>query len=559
MDKESPRPIDYWVCRATDRFIGSAERSKALDFIIESIHTDSVTAVAVDLFSHKLSSPSHEEAMLTVFALDYLVRNGGEKVHERCGRYRFLNELVKLLAPKYNGKITSDALKNEIIKLLFIWQLSIKHIPKYKQVYDSLKSSKIILEDPQVQETEVPVFQAPPARSSVFDDESQALLLKSLLSSNRPEDLQTANNLIKSLVETEEHKLVKIHERRKNLDQAVYLCKLIEQLQLNKVVETIGLSEYSSDNESTLQRLIEEVSETQETIYGYAHELAETNDPCLEEVLNINDLINKTLPKREEPRTGNRAPPSERVQCEFTLLIEGSLLNNMIESEFADEPVVTNFQTAQQRTPEKESKETANSIFETDFLSGQRLPAVAKAPTLNELKPCTTITLEELDVLAPAAPVEPASLSPKTIPETIELDPSSIVIRNRFPLVILDSKGVRILLYWCQSHLSVSNIHSYVVVIQNHNNFTIKDVTLSLKTNDKNVIIRLQSLTRDLAGFNIFGQQETINLLLCVQQLNDVKDVELDFTMEYRRKVESAISGSFVLTLIPEHTFNLNF
>lgn len=56
------------------------------------------------------------------------------------------------------GKLTSEALKVEIIKLLFIWQLSIKHIPKYKQVYESLKSSKIITEDPQVKETEIPVF-----------------------------------------------------------------------------------------------------------------------------------------------------------------------------------------------------------------------------------------------------------------------------------------------------------------------------------------------------------------------------------------------------------------
>lgn len=36
----------------------------------------------------------------------------------------------------------------------------------------------------------------------MFDNEEQAVLLKALLSSNRPEDLETANNLIKTLVET---------------------------------------------------------------------------------------------------------------------------------------------------------------------------------------------------------------------------------------------------------------------------------------------------------------------------------------------------------------------
>ncbi|CAA92026.2 ADP-ribosylation factor-binding protein GGA1 [Caenorhabditis elegans] len=588
MEEEPVRPIDYWVCRATDRFIGDEERIKALDFIIESIYKQPASALlAVDLFSHKLSSPSQEEAMLTIRALDYLVRNGGEKVHERCGRYKFLNELVRLIAPKYNGKLTSDALKTEIIKLLFIWQLSIKHIPKYKQVYESLKLSKIITDDPHVRETEVPVFAVPPVRSSVFDNEEQAVLLKALLSSNRPEDLETANNLIKTLVETEEHKLVKIHERRKKLDHAINLCNQVEHLRLDKAAETIGLGNYSPDNELTLQRVTNELIQLQELFYGYVNELAENNDPCLEEVLNINDQINRVLPENETPKCGNRAPISARTQLDpenQELLVfntptsevppkngfcdprdlEGSLLNNMIESEFVEEPKIV---PVQQMTPVLNRNSSASprasgdsSIFETDFLAGKRLPEPLKPPTLNELKPnTTTITLEALEVLVPPMSPEPTSLSPKAIPEKVALNPSSIIMRNRVPIEVLYSKGMRILLYYCQSDMTVSNIHSYVLVIQNHNNFTIKDVNLSLKTNDKNVIIRLQDSVNNLAGFNIFGQQETINLLLCIQQLNDVKDVELDFTLAYKKSLESAISGSFTLPIIPEHIFNINF
>uniref|UniRef100_A0A1I7T5P7 ADP-ribosylation factor-binding protein GGA1 n=1 Tax=Caenorhabditis tropicalis TaxID=1561998 RepID=A0A1I7T5P7_9PELO len=587
MEVEPVRPIDYWVCRATDRFIADEERVKALDYIIDSIQKDPSSALlAVDLFSHKLSSPSQEEALLTTRALDYLVRNGGEKVHERCGRYKFLNELVRLIAPKYNGKLTSEELKTEIIKLLFIWQLSIRHIPKYKQVYESLKASKIITEDPQVKETEVPVFAVPPARTSVFDNEEQAVLLKTLLSSNRPEDLQTANNLIKSLVETEEHKVIKVHERRRNLDQAIHLCNQIEHLKLDKAAETIGLGSYTPDNEFTLQRLTEELTQLQTAIYGYANELAENNDPCLEEVLNINDQINKALPTRDTPKRANRAPASERGHLEpenQELLVfnsptnefgpkngfcdprdlEGSLLNNMIESEFVEEPKII---PVQQMTPVSNRNSSASprasgdSIFETDFLAGKRLPEAPKPPTLNELKPnTTTITLEALEVLVPPLSPEPTSLSPKVIPEKVVLNPSSVIMRNRLPVQILDSKGVRILLYYCQSDMTVSNIHSYVIVIQNHNNFIMKDVNLNMATNDKNVIIRLQDTSCDLPGFNIFGQQETNNLLLCIQQLNDVKEVEIDFTLAYKRTQESAISGSFSLTLVPEHVFHLNF
>ena len=127
--------------------------------------------------------------------------------------------------------------------------------------------------------------------------------------------------------------MIKVHERRKNLDQAIHLCNQIVHLKLDKAAETIGLGSYSPDNDFTLQVfefnfwfsfkylfqiLTDELTHLQTTIYGYVNELAENNDLCLEEVLNINDQINKALPERDTPKGGNRAPASERVHCEFT-------------------------------------------------------------------------------------------------------------------------------------------------------------------------------------------------------------------------------------------------
>uniref|UniRef100_A0A0K0D8L4 VHS domain-containing protein n=1 Tax=Angiostrongylus cantonensis TaxID=6313 RepID=A0A0K0D8L4_ANGCA len=42
-----------------------------------------------------------------VQAVDQLVRRCGSKVHNRVGKFRFLNQLVKLITPKYLGAQTS--------------------------------------------------------------------------------------------------------------------------------------------------------------------------------------------------------------------------------------------------------------------------------------------------------------------------------------------------------------------------------------------------------------------------------------------------------------------
>ena len=155
-------------------------------------------------------------------AIDQMVRHCGVKVHTRVGKFRFLNQLVRLLTPKYLGKGTSPDVKHQATVLLYTWQRSMGHMEKFKevsllqangvcesyfssfewilQVYENLREHGLITEDPEIEEEKVLNIQPPPPKLAVFEDEEKSRLLKELLQSTNPEDLQTANRLIKSLV-----------------------------------------------------------------------------------------------------------------------------------------------------------------------------------------------------------------------------------------------------------------------------------------------------------------------------------------------------------------------
>lgn len=131
--------------------------------------------------------------------MDICVRKCGSRVVNEIGKYKFLNQFIRLLSPKYQGFETSLEVKEKAIRILFSWKQSMKHVEKLQQVYNKLKDQDIIEEDP-ILEVDVPQVPKTPPRLASFEDEEKSQLLDELLKSKNPEDLQAANRLIKSMV-----------------------------------------------------------------------------------------------------------------------------------------------------------------------------------------------------------------------------------------------------------------------------------------------------------------------------------------------------------------------
>ncbi|KJH42906.1 VHS domain protein, partial [Dictyocaulus viviparus] len=303
----SNRPIEYWISRSTDPFTDENSRKQNVQKLCERVNCE---------------------------AVDQLVRKCGEKVHNRVGKFRFLNQIVKLVTPKYLGARTSPEVKELSIKLLYSWQKSMRHVEKFKEVYDSLKEHKLIAADPVIPEDEILVVQceeiftivvndvqtlavlriqclsirrrdvgdqgyhrvAPP-KLATFEDEEKARLLKELLNSSNPDDLQAANRLIQTLVKTEQQKLEEQHKRADDLQCVRQLCKRLEDALIEKTAENLGITPDIVYTDAKMKALAEELLAVRPQLFRFASDATENDEEALVEILTVNDQVNQLLQK----------------------------------------------------------------------------------------------------------------------------------------------------------------------------------------------------------------------------------------------------------------------
>jgi ADP-ribosylation factor-binding protein GGA len=61
------------------------------------------------------------EAWIALYVLEACVKNCGERFHDLIGRFRFLNEIIKIVSPKYYANRTSEKVKTKCIELIYSW------------------------------------------------------------------------------------------------------------------------------------------------------------------------------------------------------------------------------------------------------------------------------------------------------------------------------------------------------------------------------------------------------------------------------------------------------
>lgn len=124
----------------------------------------------------------------------------GSAFHAEVGKFRFLNEMIKLVSPKYLGSQTPLTVRQKVLQLMYVWTLDFPKETKIKEAYDMLRKQGVIKEVPSLSISADGINCQRNNANSVFQDEEKSKLLHCLLQSKNPEDLQAANRLIKSMV-----------------------------------------------------------------------------------------------------------------------------------------------------------------------------------------------------------------------------------------------------------------------------------------------------------------------------------------------------------------------
>ncbi|XP_033943556.2 ADP-ribosylation factor-binding protein GGA1-like [Pseudochaenichthys georgianus] len=306
--------------------------------------------VAIRLLAHKIQSPQEKESLQALTVLEACMNNCGKRFHSEAAKFRFLNELVKLLTPKYFGAWTPQKVKDRVTEILYGWTLWLKDEPKILEAYGMLKKQGIVKKDPKLPDT---LIMAPPTqrnKESVFDQEDKATLLARLLKSARPEDLETANRLIKSTIQEEQEKAEKVTKRESALQDVESSTKQLRELLQQNTISGATLQP-SDDMKALYERcdrlrpsLFRLASETMDEDVALVQILA-AND---ELTLVVNDYKNK-VGKREcnggrerrrsedEMERNNNAPKSPR-EIKSYHLIDLSALDSPQTHRKADSP-----------------------------------------------------------------------------------------------------------------------------------------------------------------------------------------------------------------------------
>uniref|UniRef100_A0AAQ5XCQ0 Golgi-associated, gamma adaptin ear containing, ARF binding protein 2 n=1 Tax=Amphiprion ocellaris TaxID=80972 RepID=A0AAQ5XCQ0_AMPOC len=282
---DSRPTLESWLNQATDPN-NQEDRWDCIQGFYQLVNQDADgPQVAVRLLAHKIQSPQEKEALQALTVLEACMNNCGKRFHSEAGKFRFLNELIKILTPKYFGAWTSQKVKDRVTEVLYGWTLWLKDELKIQEAYSMLKKQGIVKKDPKLPDT---VIMAPPpqrATDSIFDQDDKAKLLARLLKSARPEDLETANRLIKSTIKEEQEKAEKVSKRESTLKEVESSTKQLREL-LDQNTLTGVLLQPSND----IKALYERCDRLRPSLFRLASDTME-DDAALAQILAANDEL----------------------------------------------------------------------------------------------------------------------------------------------------------------------------------------------------------------------------------------------------------------------------
>ncbi|NXJ12198.1 GGA2 protein, partial [Odontophorus gujanensis] len=246
--------------------------------------------LAARLLAHKIQSPQEVEALHALTVLETCVNNCGEKFHSEIAKFRFLNELIKVLFPEYYGTWSSEKVKSRVTEIIFSWTVWFPQEVKIRDAYQLLKKQGIVKEDPKVPEDKILPPPSPRLQNSIFDtDEEKSKLLAKLLKSTHAEDLQAANRLIKSVIKEEQEKSAKVSRRVNTISEVSENVKRMDEL-----LEDYKRRELPQSDRETLQSLFQRCEKLRTLLFRLASETVD-DDEALAELLQANDRLVQAL------------------------------------------------------------------------------------------------------------------------------------------------------------------------------------------------------------------------------------------------------------------------
>ncbi|KAF5273890.1 hypothetical protein FQA39_LY01005 [Lamprigera yunnana] len=250
--------------------------------------------IGAKLLANRMHSKNETEALLALTILDTSMKRCNNAFHSEIGKFRFLNEMIKLVSPKYLGSQTPISIKQKVLQLLYIWTLDYPKESKIKEAYEMLKKQGVIREIPLSVCADDACVPERRISNSIFNDEEKNRLLQKLLQSKNPEDLLAANRLIKNMVK-EDDKRAELKSRRISELESVHNNVRL----LNEMLDSYKPGISSIDELQLIKELHQSCERLRPNVFKLASDVQQ-NEEMLNEVLQASDELGQVFDKFAE-------------------------------------------------------------------------------------------------------------------------------------------------------------------------------------------------------------------------------------------------------------------
>uniref|UniRef100_A0A665VP97 Golgi-associated, gamma adaptin ear containing, ARF binding protein 1 n=1 Tax=Echeneis naucrates TaxID=173247 RepID=A0A665VP97_ECHNA len=282
--------------------------------------------LATRLLAHKIQSPQEWEALQALTVLETCMKNCGKRFHNEVGKFRFLNELIKVVSPKYLGARAPEPVKKKVLEMMYSWTVRLPDETKILDAYQMLKKQGIVKQDPVLPD-DSPLPPPPPrATSAIFEDEEKSKMLSRLLNSTHAEDLRAANKLIKEMVQEDQKRVEKVSKRVNAIQEVRESVSLLSQL-----LDGYSKESCSQSNQELIKDLYQRCEKMRPTLFRLASD-TEDSDEALADILQANDSLTQVinlyrqLVKGEEVTKEGITTPSQ-PGCSSSALVDLMELN----------------------------------------------------------------------------------------------------------------------------------------------------------------------------------------------------------------------------------------
>ncbi|XP_024246192.2 ADP-ribosylation factor-binding protein GGA1 isoform X2 [Oncorhynchus tshawytscha] len=282
--------------------------------------------LATRLLAHKIQSPQEWEAMQTLVVLETCMKSCGERFHSEVGKFRFLNELIKVVSPKYLGTRAPEPVKKKVLELIYSWTLGLPDEAKIADAYQMLKKQGIVKQDPVLPADKLLLLPTPRPKNAIFEDEEKSKTLTRLLNSTHPEDLKAANKLIQEMVQEDQKRAEKLSKRVNAIQDVNESVSLLTQL-----LEDYDRTTNPQSNAELIQDLYQRCEKMRPTLFRLASD-TEDNDEALAEILQANDSLTQVInlyrqQVKGEVVNGNNSANTRRLTGSSVALLDLSGLD----------------------------------------------------------------------------------------------------------------------------------------------------------------------------------------------------------------------------------------